>query len=172
VDRRIFFGFVLILAGGIVLSLPHGQKIAISPGVILIAAACLCWGIDNNLTRRISGSVPSQIAMWKGLAAGMVSTGIALALGGKLPAASIVFGTAVIGFFGYGLSLVLFCPGLAGSRPPPDRRLFFHRTVCRSGVGVCYRTGTIRLEILRCGDSHAPRCLAPCDRTPRAFACS
>jgi len=112
VDKRIFFGFVLIMVGGIVLSLPHGQKFAISPGVILIVAACLCWGIDNNLTRRISGSDPSQIAMWKGLVAGMVSTGIALALGGKLPAAGIVFGTAVIGFFGYGLSLVLFVRAL------------------------------------------------------------
>ena len=39
-------------------------------GALLITAACLCWGIDNNLTRKISGSDPSQIAMWKGLVAG------------------------------------------------------------------------------------------------------
>lgn len=112
VDKRILFGFLLILIGGILLSLPSHQEFAVSPGAILIAAACLCWGIDNNLTRKISGSDPSQIAMWKGLVAGMVNTGIALALGGKLPAASVVFGATAIGFFGYGLSLVLFVRAL------------------------------------------------------------
>lgn len=112
VDRRILFGFVLILFGGILLSLPERQSLAISSGSILIAAACLCWGIDNNLTRKISGSDPSQIAMWKGLVAGMVNTGIALALGGKLPGAGVAIGVTAIGFFGYGLSLVLFVRAL------------------------------------------------------------
>jgi len=112
VDRRIFFGFILILLGGILLSLPHGERFAISPGAILIAGACLCWGIDNNLTRKISGSDPFQIAMWKGLIAGIVNTGIALGIGAKIPATSVIFGALVIGFFGYGLSLVLFVRAL------------------------------------------------------------
>ncbi|MEI6034047.1 MAG: DMT family transporter, partial [Verrucomicrobiae bacterium] len=73
VDKRIFFGFALILFGGILLSIPGGGHFAISPGAGLIAAACLFWGIDNNLTRKISGSDPSQIAMWKGLVAGGVN---------------------------------------------------------------------------------------------------
>jgi drug/metabolite transporter (DMT)-like permease len=40
-------------------------------GAILIAGACLCWGIDNNLTRRLSSADPVQIAMLKGFVAGV-----------------------------------------------------------------------------------------------------
>jgi len=112
VDKRIFFGFVLILFGGILLSVTGGQHFAISSGAVLIAAACLFWGIDNNLTRKISGSDPYQIAMWKGFVAGAVNISIALCFGSKLPALSIVGGSAAIGFFGYGLSLVLFVRAL------------------------------------------------------------
>ncbi len=113
VDKRIFFGFILILAGGILLSIPHGRSVVVSPGALLIAAACFCWGIDNNLTRRISGNDPFQIAMWKGLTAGVVNTGIALLfLRASFPGINVWGGAAVIGFFGYGLSLVLFVQAL------------------------------------------------------------
>ncbi len=112
VDRRIGAGFAFILLGGVLLSLPHDGGKALSGGSLLIAAACLCWGIDNNLTRKISGSDPSQIAMWKGLVAGAVNTGLALAIGAKLPASSVILGIAVVGFLGYGISLVLFVRAL------------------------------------------------------------
>lgn len=89
VDKRVGAGFACILLGGILLSLPQDGGIAISSGALLIAAACLFWGIDNNLTRKISGSDPSQIAMWKGLVAGVVNSGLALAIGARLPVASV-----------------------------------------------------------------------------------
>jgi len=109
VDRRIFFGFVLIFLGGLLLSLPHGQRLQFSSGALLISGACLAWGIDNNLTRKISGSDPFQIVMWKGLVAGLVNTGVAfIFLGAKLPSLSVWGGALIIGFFGYGLSLVFF----------------------------------------------------------------
>lgn len=112
IDRRVGGGFALILLGGILLSLPQKGGFAISGGALLIAAACVCWGIDNNLTRKISGSDPSQIAMWKGLTAGIVNTGLALAIGAKLPTINVILGVATIGFLGYGVSLVLFVQAL------------------------------------------------------------
>jgi drug/metabolite transporter (DMT)-like permease len=112
VDRRVGAGFTLIVLGGVLLSLPQDAGFAISGGALLIAAACLCWGIDNNLTRRISGSDPSQIAMWKGLIAGIVNSGLALAMGARFPGAGITLGVAAIGFLGYGVSLVLFVRAL------------------------------------------------------------
>jgi drug/metabolite transporter (DMT)-like permease len=112
VDRRVGAGFACILLGGVLLSLPPGGGAVVSGGALLVAAACLCWGIDNNLTRNISGSDPSQIAMWKGLAAGAVNTGLALAIGAELPGAPIVVGVAFLGFLGYGVSLVLFVRAL------------------------------------------------------------
>jgi hypothetical protein len=50
--------------------------------------------------------------MWKGLAAGAVNTGLALATGAKLPAMSIILAVAAIGFLSYGVSLVLFVRAL------------------------------------------------------------
>jgi drug/metabolite transporter (DMT)-like permease len=112
VDKRVGAGFALILLGGVFLSLPPEGGFALSESALLIAAACLCWGIDNNLTRKISGSDPSQIAMWKGLVAGAVNTGLALAIGAKLPALGTILAVAAIGFFAYGVSLVLFVRAL------------------------------------------------------------
>lgn len=112
VDMRVGTGFMLIILGGILLSLPPDDGIAISGSALLIAAACLAWGIDNNLTRRISGSDPSQIATWKGLTAGFVNIGLAFAMGAKFPQANVALGVTIIGFFGYGISLVLFVRAL------------------------------------------------------------
>ena len=112
VDRRVAIGFVCIFIGGVLLSLPRDGGVAFSGGVLLIVAACVCWGIDNNLTRKISAGDPSQIAMWKGLVAGVVNCGLALGLGAKLPDAKIAIGVAVIGFLGYGVSLILFVRAL------------------------------------------------------------
>jgi drug/metabolite transporter (DMT)-like permease len=112
VDRRVGAGFMLITLGAVSLSLPRAGELALSSGALLIAAACLCWGIDNNLTRKISGSDPSQIAMWKGLVAGAVNIGLALTIGAKLPALNTILAVAAIGFLGYGVSLVLFVRAL------------------------------------------------------------
>jgi drug/metabolite transporter (DMT)-like permease len=112
VDKHVGAGFAFIVVGSILLSLPQEGGLALSHGALLIASACLCWGIDNNLTRKISGSDPSQIAMWKGLVAGVVNTGLALLAGVNPPALSVILGVSVIGFLGYGVSLALFVRAL------------------------------------------------------------
>jgi drug/metabolite transporter (DMT)-like permease len=107
-DRRIFFGMVLIVAAGILLSWDQRPALGVPWGALAIVAACLCWAIDNNLTRRISAGDAVQIAGIKGLVAGSVNLSIALALGLPLPEASTALIAGVVGFGGYGLSLVLF----------------------------------------------------------------
>src|SRR6266566_6802351 len=74
--------------------------------------ACLCWGLDNNLTRRISAADSRVIAGIKGLVAGSTNTALALGLGATLPAPQYLAGTLVLGFLGYGVSLVLFIVAL------------------------------------------------------------
>jgi drug/metabolite transporter (DMT)-like permease len=108
VDRRIFLGMLAIVAGGILLSGHPDSVGATLAGVLGIAGACLCWAIDNNLTRAVSGGDPVQIAALKGVVAGMVNITLALALGSEWPALSAATAAAVIGFLGYGVSLVLF----------------------------------------------------------------
>jgi drug/metabolite transporter (DMT)-like permease len=77
-------------------------------GPLLVAGACLAWAIDNNLTRKVSLGDPVLIAMLKGGAAGTVNIAIALALSAPTPAVSDVALAGVVGFAGYGISLVLF----------------------------------------------------------------
>lgn len=112
VDRRLLLGALAILAGALLLSWRPGDGGALGWGAAAIAAACLAWGIDNNLTRRLSGADPVQLAALKGLAAGAVNLAIGLALGGALPAPPVLAGAAVVGLLGYGASLVLFILGL------------------------------------------------------------
>lgn len=106
VDRRLLIGAAAIFAGALVLSWQGSGTL--DPGSLLIAGACLCWGIDNNLTRALSGSDPQQIAMVKGLGAGAVMLGIALGTGSGLPPWSTGLLAGVVGFLGYGASLTLF----------------------------------------------------------------
>ncbi|MDE3037150.1 MAG: DMT family transporter [Pseudomonadota bacterium] len=107
-DRRIFFGMVFIIAAGVLLSWQEEQTAGIPWGGLLVAAACLCWGIDNNLTRKVSASDPLQIAAIKGSVAGAVNIGIALAMGAAWPVLTVAVGAATVGLAGYGISLVLF----------------------------------------------------------------
>lgn len=114
-DRRIVLGMLAIVAGGVVLSWSGGEAgMRDWTGPLAIAGACLCWAIDNNLTRRVSASDALFIAGTKGLVAGSVNTGLAFALGASLPDATVLLGTMTVGLFGYGISLVLFVLGLRG----------------------------------------------------------
>jgi len=106
-DRRILFGAACIVAGAAVLAWP-GHGVAIGFGAILIAGACLAWGVDNNLTRMLSASDPVEIAMVKGLAAGSMNLAIAATRGDVFPAWPALGAAVVLGFLGYGVSLALF----------------------------------------------------------------
>ena len=106
-DRRIVLGALSILGGAVLLSW-QGSADSAGWGAMAIVGACLAWGLDNNLTRKLSAADPVQIAMLKGLAAGAVNLALALWHGAALPTAGPVVGAGVVGFFGYGVSLVLF----------------------------------------------------------------
>lgn len=114
-DRRIVLGMLAIVAGGVVLSWPMAGTVASDwLGQAAIAAACLCWAIDNNLTRKVSASDALFIASSKGLIAGVVNSLLALALGVTLPAAWLTLSAMAVGLLGYGISLVLFVLALRG----------------------------------------------------------
>ena len=134
VDRRLLLGALAILAGAAILSW-GGGGVEVDTGAVLIAAACLAWGIDNNLTRKLSSADPVLTAMIKGLAAGTVNAGLAVLSGAAIPAAVIVGASAVVGFVGIGISLVLFVLALRHLGTARTQRLFFARPVHRGGVG-------------------------------------
>ena len=106
VDRRLLLGAFAILAGAALLSWQGSALLDVSG--LLIVGACLCWGIDNNLTRKLSSADPVQIAMFKGLGAGTVNLLLTFANGTEQPSLTIFLAAGVVGFFGYGVSLALF----------------------------------------------------------------
>jgi drug/metabolite transporter (DMT)-like permease len=112
-NSRVVLGLVAILAGGLILVWPARFATERSlPALSLIVAACLCWALDNNLTRKVSASDARVLAAIKGLVAGVTNTALAFLLGAALPPLPHVLATLLIGFLGYGLSLVLFIVAL------------------------------------------------------------
>jgi drug/metabolite transporter (DMT)-like permease len=115
VERRIVLGMVFIVLGGIVLSWPAGETSSSGwGGPVFIALACLCWAIDNNLTRKVSASDAVFLASTKGLVAGAFNGLLALLIGVSMPGGSLLFSTLTVGLLGYGFSLVLFVLALRG----------------------------------------------------------
>jgi drug/metabolite transporter (DMT)-like permease len=116
-NRRVLLGMALIVAGGLVLSWPGAPATGVNNGWLgsgFIVAACLCWALDNNLTRHVSNSDALFIAGLKGLAAAVVNIGLAGVIGQSLPPWSVTGPVLLIGFLGYGVSLTLFVVALRG----------------------------------------------------------
>ena len=107
-DRRIAIGMACLIAGAIVLSWSGTPSLAGLVGPLAIVAACVAWGLDNNLTRQVSLADPLQIVELKGLIAGPVNLVLGLSLGGSLPQIAPMLLAGVVGFFGYGVSLAPF----------------------------------------------------------------
>ncbi|KVO42867.1 DMT family transporter [Burkholderia ubonensis] len=107
VDLQVFLGMAAIVAGGVLLSWKPGAA-GVPTGALLIVGACLCWAIDNNLTRKVSANDAMVIACMKGLVAGPVNIAVAVAAGASWPAAATTAAAMLTGLAGYGVSLVLF----------------------------------------------------------------
>jgi drug/metabolite transporter (DMT)-like permease len=107
-NRRIGFGMAAIFAGAALIALrtpsAHGGLL----GNLAVAGACLCWAIDNNCTSKIADVDALTLASIKGVVAGAANVTLALAMGSFLPSPALAAASAMLGFFGYGLSLVLF----------------------------------------------------------------
>ncbi len=110
-DRRLMLGMSLIVCGGVIL-VWRPAEIATSWPALAVAGACLCWALDNNLTRKISAGDSVKIAGIKGLAAGAVNLCVAAAFGTALPMSEVAAAAALVGLLGYGASLALFVAAL------------------------------------------------------------
>ncbi len=110
-DRQIVLGMLVIVVGGLLLTWAPGAT-HFSAGALLVVAACLCWAVDNNLTRKVSTNDAMLVAAIKGLLAGISNTSVALLNGASWPTAGALGASMAVGFLGYGLSLTLFVVAL------------------------------------------------------------
>jgi drug/metabolite transporter (DMT)-like permease len=111
-DHRIALGMAAMVVGAMVLSWSNEVRIEGIWPSLAILGACLAWGLDNNLTRKVSLNDATWIAATKGGVAGAVNLLLAFALGAHLPRWSNVLGAMTVGLLAYGISLVLFVIGL------------------------------------------------------------
>jgi hypothetical protein len=91
-------------------------------GPLAIVGACVAWGLDNNLTRKVSLADPLQIVMLKGLIAGPVNLILGLLIGAQLPGLSAIIIAGVVRREPH-----LVRHGLAESRNGANWRIFFDR---------------------------------------------
>lgn len=70
ISFRLWLGIGFVTAACAVLSLEPGQQYTLSYGSVFILLACVCWGIENNCTRKISSKDPLQIVLLKGIFSG------------------------------------------------------------------------------------------------------
>lgn len=108
-DRHTIIAITLVLAGGLLLAAPEGA--AGWRAGALVALACLCWGLDNNLTALVSGFTPAQTTVVKGLGAGTVNLLLGLWLEGRAPGLATVAAALAVGAFAYGFSIMLYISG-------------------------------------------------------------
>jgi len=111
-DRRIALGMASIMAGAAILSWPDDLRFADEWPALAVLGACLAWGIDNNLTRKVALTDATWIASVKGLTAGTVNLVIAVVLGSQLPKSAEIGAAMLLGFLAYGVSLALFVVAL------------------------------------------------------------
>jgi len=114
IGRRAWIAILIITLASTFLSTDFESGFGLSLGALGIILACVLWGLDNNLTRNISGKDPLVIVAWKGLVAGTFSFFLALFLGDELPSLSTIVYTLFLGFVSYGLSTILFIRSMRG----------------------------------------------------------
>ena len=134
VDRLLLLGALAIVAGAVALSW-DGHAVRFDAGAALIAAACVTWGIDNNITRKLSSADPVLTTMIKGLVAGGVNVGLAVLNGSMLPSIATM-GEAALVLLRRRCEPGALRAGLAAPWHGADRRLFLagalHRRGCRA----------------------------------------
>ncbi|MCP9916240.1 DMT family transporter [Cyanobium sp. ATX 6F1] len=105
-SRRGLIAAVLILTGAVLLT-DGSLNSANLLGTLLIGGACLAWGIDNNLSQRLSLRNPIQVALLKAIGASAPMLILALGAGQPLPAWNSLLAVLAIGAVGYGFSIWL-----------------------------------------------------------------
>ena len=112
VGARVWAAVLVMAVAGVLLAHDPTAPWSLSIHALAIVGACLLWGLDNNLTRIISGTDAVRIAGVKGMVAGSVNLGLAGLAGGTAPAAALCALAMLLGLLSYGVSLVLFVVAL------------------------------------------------------------
>lgn len=108
VSKNLWIAIAFITFSSSILSLEGSGSFQFSYGSLLVILATLCWGLENNCTRKISDKSTYEIVVLKGVFSGGGSFLIANVIGEKLPDVKYIFFAMALGFVAYGLSIFLY----------------------------------------------------------------
>jgi drug/metabolite transporter (DMT)-like permease len=106
-SRRALLGAVLIFGGAVALGVGTGATRADWVGIALIAGACACWALDNNITQSLTLRDPRTIVLLKCGIAGVCNLALAMTIGERFPAIAYLVAALALGAVSYGISILL-----------------------------------------------------------------
>lgn len=108
ISPRLWIGIIFVTMSCIILSTEDITDLKFSYGSLFILLACVCWGMENNCTGKISSKDPLQIVLLKGIFSGFGSIVIGLCCGERITVLWSVFAVLGVGFVAYGLSIFFY----------------------------------------------------------------
>ncbi len=108
ISKRLWLAIFLVTLSSALLSFEDVSSLRFSYGSLLVLLAAVCWGLENNCTRKISSKNTYEIVTLKGIGSGLGSLVIAFFLGEKFPGAKHIVFALALGFVAYGLSIFFY----------------------------------------------------------------
>lgn len=106
--RRALAAAAIVFVGASIVTIAPGDLRGIDlVGALLVGGACAAWGVDNNLTQRLTVRDPFAIVLVKTGAAAAINIPIALGRGATSPGVGIIAAALLVGAISYGISIVL-----------------------------------------------------------------
>ncbi len=108
VSKRLMPAIMLITAACCILTFEGIESLVFNRGSLFVLLSALCWGLENNFTRKVSSKNTAQITTIKGLCSGMGSLILAIILKENFPAVKYIVFALLLGFISYGISVCLY----------------------------------------------------------------
>lgn len=108
ISKRLWLAIGLITSASIILTFENTRCFEFSLGSLFVILACICWGFENNFTRKLSIKDPIEVVVIKGIGSGTGSLIIALLLKENVSNILYVVFALLLGFVAYGLSIFFY----------------------------------------------------------------
>lgn len=108
ISRRLWGAIALITLSSLILSFDGNSSLSFSMGSLFVLLATICWGLENNCTRKISSKNTFQIVIIKGLFSGLGGLLIAMLRHESIPEFKFIVYALVLGFIAYGISIFMY----------------------------------------------------------------
>ncbi len=108
ISKTLFCGIILVIISGGLLSYEGAEGLSFSIDSLFVIAACICWGLENNCTKKLSHNDSNAIVITKGIFSGIGSLTLAIVSKESFPHIIYIIFALVLGYIAYGLSIKLY----------------------------------------------------------------